>query len=250
MPEENYKVMKSKQKSSIAYKAIISCKFTLLELLVVIAIMMILISILLPALSKARETVKMSVCSNNLKQIYLGFALYANDYNEWFPSYRLSYTPEGVSHPAWGALLTSLGYTAGNLLKPKPYGYVDMSTIYFCPSDNKVDATSNYGRNAMTSYGLNASSEYVSFAGWGWNSSCFVNRNVLLKSKIKVMLAEADNSLVNNGAGLVRKDNFSVAHNERGNIIFTDGHIDSSLFDATSIAASSRWCVWSCYYDE
>ena len=58
--------------------------FTLVELLVVISIILILISILLPSLNKARESGESAVCRSNAKQILLGYLSYTADYNDYY----------------------------------------------------------------------------------------------------------------------------------------------------------------------
>ena len=72
--------------------------FTLIELLVVVAIIAVLVSILLPSLSRARESARRVVCASNLHQISAALYAYSNEHNGriWLGEHEL---PLGSEQP-------------------------------------------------------------------------------------------------------------------------------------------------------
>lgn len=112
--------------------------FSLMELLVVIAIMVILASLLLPGLSKARDRVKATACSSNLKQLGNIVYFYAEDWQGYLPPY---YDDKDV----WQCILNN------NVMEAKNFRGKE-GTFWICPSNsfrkNISNMTSNYVMNA------------------------------------------------------------------------------------------------------
>ncbi|MDB5297113.1 MAG: xcpT 9 [Phycisphaerales bacterium] len=76
--------------------------FTLVELIVAIGIIALLIAILMPALSRAREAAKRAVCASNLRQLGLAARAFANDHKGRFPMSYGTGTPPAASQTAIG----------------------------------------------------------------------------------------------------------------------------------------------------
>jgi prepilin-type processing-associated H-X9-DG protein len=122
---------------------------------VVIGIIAVLVSILLPALNRAREAAKAVVCASNLKQLGAALAMYVNDSSDYTPRFMYDpETPAGTPPPEpgfkrWEWFHAIMKYVAGNR-SDFFYGIgtgnsglqeEQKQSVYFCPS-----AKANRGR--------------------------------------------------------------------------------------------------------
>ena len=141
--------------------------FGLIELFIVVAVLAILAAMLLPALAKAKQKAQRIACINNLKQISVGYRLWAGDNGDLFPALQT------VAKGGWMNAGGPGAVVAGGVIGPSigqvgasgvAYNYKLMQNelgqspkIVACPSDERAPATSfNNGFSAQNvSYFVN-----------------------------------------------------------------------------------------------
>jgi prepilin-type processing-associated H-X9-DG protein len=107
----------------------------LVELLVVIAIVVILAGLLLPALSAAKGGAQTAICRGNLKQLQLGFKMFADD-NGFFPSnnYVHDINQGTLRLSTWAPLSLGTNGEASAVLLGCLQEYVPQLAVYRCPA--------------------------------------------------------------------------------------------------------------------
>ena len=132
--------------------------FTLLELLVVIGIVGLLAGLLLPALSRSKEKARGIKCLGNVKQLLLGWKLYADDHDgELVPNIE---PPNGTGGWVQGWMDYS-GSTANTntafLVDPQFAGlglYLENARIFKCPSDRSTATINGQTHPRVRSYAM------------------------------------------------------------------------------------------------
>ncbi|HKQ37230.1 MAG TPA: DUF1559 domain-containing protein, partial [Verrucomicrobiae bacterium] len=187
--------------------------FTLIELLMVIAIIAILAALLLPVISKGKMRARQAQCASNLKQIGLAFHEFAHDHNSRYPMQvrtneggTLEFVPFGTSR-----LYRHFQALSNDLL--------DVSMLV-CPSDRR-NAAPSFDRlsNTNVSYSLRPLTTYDTTEATlasDWNIIGGINTS-------NRILWSAD------------------VHQGRGNVLFSDGHVEQTVSGAASFAGGGFW---------
>jgi len=186
--------------------------FTLIELLVVIAIIAILASLLMPALSKAKETSKSIQCKGNLKQINTALAFYLGDNNDFAPWG----TEDAWGYPTWHQRLTV--YLDPVLSNVSYLSYINLNSkktwLFKCPSGPDVTAGQDW-QYWLNDYAINLYFRYPNVKATKVKTS-------------KIIFADASYRYITiNPANAPWQNSMKFRHLNRANCVFMNGSISS-----------------------
>ncbi|MCC6728815.1 MAG: DUF1559 domain-containing protein [Chthonomonadales bacterium] len=229
--------------------------FTLIELLVVIAIIAILAAILFPVFARAREAARKTSCLSNVKQLGLGFLMYAQDYDEKLPGIPFGSCPNCWPFQAW---YTPHGDWQGVFRIVLP-PYMKNQQIYQCPSqsesgrwDDWRDQNQCEHENCGMSYMYN---EFMYNSNNGFTKLASLGNAAEGPAKVSMVIEGFSSGIYNDwdnggptpkdqdGMSRIRWLNWGPWQQQHGgpNILYADGH---AKFMAQDAIVSYRAYAW------
>jgi len=205
--------------------------FTLVELLVVLAVIALLAALLLPALSKAKESARATQCLNQMRQLAIAVRLYVDENGDTFP--RSEHSAFANGELPWER-------SVAPLLGSSTTAWTNLLTgLYHCPSDK---------RTTPWSYGLNVYYELGPDDDYTGKPQTWRRLTQVPHPSATVLFAENNSSADHlmpefwySQADAV--DLASTRHKGRANYTFADGH--ASLLLLNSIFNPPQLDLWN-----
>ena len=221
--------------------------FTLIELLVVIAVIAILMSILMPALHRAREGGKRAACLSNLKQLTLAWNMYADENDD-----RLVNGATGFSNSnqTWGDHRNELAWIDGFHPEPTQYnlqvGDIERGALYPYLKNPKIYQCPTGRRGQALTYSIMFSMNAVCHTWVQGVKGAHVKKRTEIRPNLAQRVVFIDEGYMTSDAYAayyqqeVWFDNAPVRHGDGVTVSFSDGHVEHWKWRGTETIQYAR----------
>jgi len=202
--------------------------FTLIEMMVVIAIIAVIAALLVPAVTKARDKVRTTQCSSNIRQVMIATLMYLEGNDDVFPP----------QYWAYDALL----YCPNRVETVTQYGnyqcyvepYAESMEVFMCPSSSQAEPKARFAYD----YAGNTLMD-------GQPAGLFNNRRVNgIKQSTSDWAYTADTNY--EWIQMVAPWRIEARHNRQVNVGFLDGH--AATLSALEVGTGPRCFGWTSWF--